>query len=216
MGCNPLPVLDHRDFNALYRAHSSLVRRCVQHKQIQDADQEDIAQTVWTQVLKGWPSPPPDDEVAYLTAVAKNAVRRFWETKFAKKRDERRTMALAEEDSVGPIDAKLVEKARVEGDVSLARLREHFHVIANKLPLEIRVLVRKLLTNPDAVPRRERETAIDALCQAMKLPARPRSVEYPGESVEGPSHCGRTARRLRQEDAANGEDRGNDEEDAAE
>lgn len=211
-----MPMLNRRQFEILYRAHSVLVRRCVRHKQIQEADQQDIAQTVWSQVLKSWPSPPPGNEAAYLKTVARNALHKFWERKFARKRDERRTTALIDEgDSATPTDPRLVESPRVESDVSRALLRGHLDVIVNRLPLEIQVVVRKLRTHYESVPRYDRERAIAALQQAMQL-ARPRSIERPGEIIEGPSHCGRTARRLRQEDAANDAEMDDEEEDAAE
>lgn len=76
-------------------------------------------------------------------------------------------------------------------------------------------IVHKLRMHPESVSRYDRERAVAALRKVMQL-ARPRSIERPGEIIEGPSHCGRTARRLRQEDAANDGENEDEEEDAAE
>lgn len=100
------------------------------------------------------------------------------------------------EETSGPIDMELVDSVDVADEVGWARFHKNLDRIARELSPADEAIFRRMIIDVDDVPAKERNRVIAAVRKIMELPSRPRSVEYPGEIVEGPSHCGRTARRL--------------------
>lgn len=110
------------------------------------------------------------------------------------------------EDASGPIDVRLVDRIDVADEVAMRRLHQNLERIARALPPADADIFRRMIVDVDDVSAKDRNRVIAAVRKLINLPSRPRSVEYPGEIVEGPSHCGRTVRRLDQEQRHASED----------
>jgi DNA-directed RNA polymerase specialized sigma24 family protein len=191
-------MLSQRQVDALYREHADYVRFFLQRysRRIQLADVKDIEQTVWENVVSGWNADPRESDRAYLTGIIKNAVPEFYRRKHAQKRDERLTQGLVEEGASGPIDLHLIapdEDAAISLDI--VRATKRLRVIARRLPARELAIYERFIAEPESVPAKDTRRLVAALKEIMNISARPRSVEHPDE-VEGPSHCGRTLRRL--------------------
>lgn len=205
--------MSRREFDGFYRAHLRRVRALLRRKswKLQKADQDNVAQDVWASVITSWPETPPDSERAYLTTMVVNAVRKFYRTANKKSEDQRLNDALEDEGHSGPIDCRLIDRTNVAGDVERARLKERFEFIAATLPPADAVIFRRMMVDVDEVPKKDRDRVLAKVRELMKLPKRPRSIEYP-DDIEAPSHCGRTVRRLKEErlEAANHDDEWNE------
>lgn len=194
-----MPMSGH-EFDRFHRAHLSRVRALLSRKswKLQQADQDNIAQEVWLSVIRSWPETPRDSDRAYLTTMVVNAVKKFYRDANKKKEDQRLNDSLVDEGASGPIDCRLVDRVNVADDVERARLNQRFEAIARALPPADAEIFRRMMLDVDDVPKKDRVRVLAKVRALMKLPAHPRSVEYP-DDVEGPSHCGRTVRRLEQE-----------------
>ena len=192
-----------RAFDVFHRAHLHRVQRllALPRFKLQEADQKNVAQEVWANVLASWPETPPDSERAYLTTMVVNAARNFYRRFNRKNEDQRRNTPLEDEGPSGAIDCRLVARTNVADEVERIRLCERFEAIACALPAEDSAIFRVMMRDVDDVPKKDRDRVLAKVREMMRLPKRPRSIEYP-DDVEGPSHCGRTVRRLEQEQRA--------------
>jgi DNA-directed RNA polymerase specialized sigma24 family protein len=198
--------MSRSEFERFHRAQLPRLRRilALDRWRLQPADQASVAQDVWLKVLTRWPEKPPENERAYLTTIIVNAIREHYRKNHLKKNDERANVAIIDEGDSGPIDCQLVDSVNVSEDVDVLRLRERFEEIAALLKPADADVFRRMMVDVDEVPKRDRDRVVKAVRVLLKLSARPRSVEHPDR--EGPSHCGRALRRIKEEqraDAAN-------------
>lgn len=203
--------MSSREFEGFYRAHRHYVRRLLakhgERWNLQPADQDDVAQIAFRNVLTSWPVPRPAVDRAYLTTMVVNAKNEVHRRKNKVTCDQRKNVPMIVEDASGPIDVELVDRIDVADEVGMRRLHHNLERIACALPPADGEIFRRMIVDVDDVPAKDRSRVIAAVRKLINLPSRPRSVEYPGEIVEGPSHCGRTVRRLEAEErAANGFD----------
>jgi DNA-directed RNA polymerase specialized sigma24 family protein len=199
------------ELEGFYRAHVHYVRGLLRKKskrwRLQEADQEDVAQNVFRSVFTSWPSPQPLNERAYLTTIVVNAAEEHHRRKNKVTCDQRLNVPMVAEEASGPIEVELVERVNLEDEVGVRRLRQNLEKIARALQPKDAEVFRRMMIDVDDVPAKERNRVIAAVRRLMGVPVVPPSVEYPGEIVEGPSHCGRAVRRLEDEQrAANDED----------
>lgn len=183
---------------ALHRFHDPLVRGLLATSKLQRADQENVAQTVWLNVVRLWPEPAPDNAAAYITDMTRNAVAAFYRQQRRKKCDVRRTTRLMTEERSGPIDVGLVRDDDSETRVSRAFLRRHLALIATKCGADLAEIVCRLIAEKP-VSAAERRRAIAALRRAMGVRAQPRGTQPRTELIEPYSQCGRAARELEAE-----------------
>jgi DNA-directed RNA polymerase specialized sigma24 family protein len=192
--------MSRRDFDRFHQAHLPRVRRILElpRWKLQPADQENVAQAVWVKVLTRWPDTPPDSERAYLTTIIVNAIRAHYRRNNRKTDDERNNDALIDEGASGPLDCRLVDPVNVAEEVDIMRLRGRFDEIARLLDRADAEIFRRMMIDVDDVPKKDRDRVVKAVRVLLRLSAKPHSVEYP-DLVEGPSHCGRALRRIKDE-----------------
>ena len=182
----------------MYRAHAPLVR-CVLLRfedEIQEADRKDIEQDLWTKLVTSWPTdPPPDNDEAYLTGAVKHAVADFYRRKHRQKRDERKNVSLAVEEAPGPVDSNLVDPCDVPVDFERVRTSKRVRVIAQRLAPREREIFGRMIVDFDGVPAKQRNRVIAAMRDLMEVASTPRGFDDT-DDIDGPSHCGRTVRRL--------------------
>lgn len=209
--------MSRRELEGFHRAHHAYVYRLLERKswKLQEADRHDVAQNVFRSVLTSWPSPQPLNERAYLTTMVVNAVKAHYRKNNRVTADRRLNVSLVAEEPSGPIDIQLVDSVDVADEFSVARLRQRFEAIARALSPADAVVFRRMMVDTDDVPVKEQRRVIAAVRKLMNLPSRPPSIEYP-DLVEGPSHCGRTVRRLEADKRCRGHVHYDEELDAAE
>jgi DNA-directed RNA polymerase specialized sigma24 family protein len=189
-------MLSHDEFRVLYRSQAEFVRRRVARykKHLQPADLENVEQNVWLNVLTRWPDESPPNVEAYLTDVVKNAVADVYRRAHRKKRDERRNARLVVDETSGPVDVGMIDPVDVAVDFERARTKKRVRAVALQLTPRDAATFDKMMEDFESVPKKDRDRVVAAVRAIMALP-RTASVENT-DDVDGPSHCGRTMRRL--------------------
>lgn len=169
---------------------------------LQRADQENVAQVVWLNVIRLWPANAPDNAAAYITDITRNAVNALHRQQRRKKCDVRRTTQLDVRDTVQPLDPAFVHDDDTDAKVSRSFLRRRILAIAEKCGGEIAEIVYRLLDESGAVSEAERRRAIGALRRALHVRARKLGETPQPYIVEPESQCGRAVRDIDDEDEA--------------
>jgi RNA polymerase sigma factor (sigma-70 family) len=183
---------------ALYREHAAFVRRFLRRyrRSVQPADLSDIEQNVWLNLTTRANREDLDKPEAYLTTVTRNAVIDFFRHKQKPVRDERKTHPLDDDRGSGPIALAYVADANPADAFERRRTRDRVRAIRGALDERDAATFDAVMAQDfDDAPKRERTKVVAMTKRVLALPAQPRSVEHP-DLVEGPSHCGRTVRRL--------------------
>ncbi len=189
-------MLATHEADAVYRTHAQFIRRYTKThygKRLQAADIEDVIQTVALNVVRGWPSPPPRNPEAWLTTTIQHVVAERHRNSTMQKRDVRRSEPLIEEGDSGPINGGLVADDDVPADFERFRTKKRVRLIAAQLPQKELMIFHRMLRDWDAVPSKDRRRVVAALRDLLRIDE---TNEEAGLIVEGPSHCGRTTRRL--------------------
>lgn len=192
-------MLSRAEVAALHRFYDPLVRRLLRATTLQRADQENVAQAVWLNVIRLWPANAPDNAAAYITDITRNAVKALYRQQRRKKCDVRRTTQLDIRDSAGPLDPGFVHDDDTDAKVSRSFLRRRIIELANKCGGEIAEIVTRLLAE-DFVSEAERRRVIGALRRALHVRARKLGETPQPYLVEPESQCGRAVRDLEDED----------------
>ena len=166
---------------------------------LQPADQENVAQTVWLNVVRLWPEPAPDNAAAYITDMTRNAVAAFYRQQRRKKCDVRRTTRLMTEAALRPDRRRPRARRRQRGEgeprVPAPPPRAHRQ--------EVRRGDRRDRAPPDcrgASCPRPNGAARSARCGArMGVRARKRGESHGPTSSSPQSQCGRAARDIEAE-----------------
>jgi DNA-directed RNA polymerase specialized sigma24 family protein len=183
------------EIHAVYREHFPFVRRFIaeHYKRLQPADAKDVEQMVWMKIVRGWPAVDPTKPEAWLTSTIKHAVAELYRRKHAQKRDERRNDPLFEERDSGPVDAPMISDDDVPADFERFRTKKRVRLIATQLAPADFAIFQRMMRDWESVPVNDRRRVIAAIRRLLRIDE---TNEEAGRIVEGPSHCGRTIRRL--------------------
>lgn len=195
-------MLSRVEVAALHRFYDPLVRRLLRATTLQRADQENVAQVVWLNVIRLWPANAPDNAAAYITDITRNAVKALYRQQRRKKCDVRRTTQLDIRDSAQHLDPAFVHDDDTDAKVSRSFLRRRIIALAQKCGGEIAEIVHRLLAEAGSVSEAERRRAIGALRRALHVRARKLGETPQPYLVEPESQCGRAVRDIDDEDAA--------------